>query len=74
MPSEAVSIFGCFFGNFEKSVVVGQRTGIDVMTSEHAYFDEDVLAIKLVSRYDTQVHRGSGSSANGYVGLKTAAS
>ena len=74
MPSEAVSIFGCFFGNFEKSVVVGQRTGIDVMTSEHAYFDEDVLAIKLISRYDTQVHRGSGSSANGYVGLKTAAS
>ena len=74
MPSEAVSIFGCFFGQFEQSVILGQRTGIDVMTSEHAYFAEDVLAVKLISRYDTQVYRGDGAAANGFVGLKTAAS
>lgn len=75
MPAEAADKTACFFGNFRESIVLAERTGIDVMTSEHAYFAEDVLAMKLVSRYDIQVHRpGDGSSAGGYTALMTAAS
>ena len=75
MPAEAADKCACLFGNFRESIVLAERTGIDVMTSEHAYFAEDVLAVKLVSRYDINVHRpGDGSSAGGYVGLFTAAS
>ena len=45
------------------------------MTSEHAYFAEDVLAVKVLHSYAIQVHRGGdGSDAGGYVGLFTAAS
>ena len=75
MPSEAVSTFGIFFGNFEAAAVLADRTGIEVASSEHYAFNEDVLTLKLTSRYDIQVHEpGDGSDAGAFVGLKTAAS
>ena len=75
MPAEAADAAVCLFGNFFESVAYVERTGIDIMTSEHAYFAEDVLAVKVLHRYDIQVHRGGdGSDAGGYVGLFTAAS
>ena len=75
MPAEAADKFALFFGDFRQALVLGDRTAIDVTSSEHYAFNEDVLTLKLISRYDLEFHRaGDGSSAGAVVGLKTAAS
>ncbi len=65
----AVDIDSCYFGDWSGSVVFGDRTGIDIATSEHINFAEDQVNIRATSRYDIQVHDGSG-----FVALATATS
>lgn len=75
MPAEAVSTFGIFFGNFEEAAILGDRSAIDVASSEHYAFNEQVLTLRLTTRYDLNIHEpGDGSDAGAFVGLKTAAS
>jgi HK97 family phage major capsid protein len=65
----AVDIDCCYFGNWTDAVVFGDRSGIEIATSEHVNFAEDQINIRATSRYDIQVHDGSGFCA-----LATAAS
>jgi len=65
----AVDIDSCYFGNFMDAVVFGDRSGIQIATSDHVNFAEDQVNIRATSRYDIQVHDGSG-----FVALATASS
>jgi HK97 family phage major capsid protein len=62
------------FGAFSQAVVIGDRTGIRIDQSEHAAFENDVVAIRGTTRYDILVHEpGTSSVVGAYVALKTAA-
>jgi len=65
----AVDIDTAYFGNWQDACALGDRTGIEIATSEHVNFAEDQINIRGTSRYDIQVHDGSG-----FVALATAAS
>ena len=65
----AVDIDCCYFGNWMDAVVFADRQGIQIATSDHVNFAEDQINIRATSRYDIQVHDGSGFCA-----LATAAS
>lgn len=61
------------FGAFSQAVVIGDRTGIRIDQSEHAAFENDVVAIRGTTRYDILVHEpGTASVVGAYVALKTA--
>ena len=76
MPTaEANSQTCALFGTFRDAVIIGDRTPIEVMTSEHRYFEERVVGIIGCTRYDINVHNaGDGSNAGAVVGLTLAAS
>ena len=64
----------CYFGNFMEACLVGDRAGVQLASSEHRYFDEDVIALRGVVSYDIQVHEpGDGSNPGAYVALQTGA-
>lgn len=70
----AAATIVAFFGAFSQAVVIGDRTGIRIDQSEHAAFENDVVAMRGVTRYDILVHEpGTASAAGAYVALKTAA-
>jgi HK97 family phage major capsid protein len=73
MPTTtAVSQVCCLFGNFPAAVILGDRGGIRIATSEHVAFTSDRIAIRGVSRYDIHVHQeGDTSVAGAIVGLAT---
>lgn len=75
MPtSSAADTVAALFGTFSDGCMIGDRSPLEVMTSEHRFFEERVLGIIGVSRYDIKVHEGGdGSDAGAYVGLSTAA-
>lgn len=76
MPTAtAISTVSVLFGAFSQAAMIGDRTGIQVKPSEHAFFTEDVIALRATTRYDINVHdSGDSSNAGAYVALKTAAS
>ena len=55
----AVDIDTVYFGNWNDACAFGDRTGIQIATSEHVNFAEDQINIRATSRYDIQVHDGS---------------
>lgn len=75
MPtSTAVSTIQCYFGNFPASTMLGDRTGVEIMTSTERYFDSDEIAIRGKIAYDIKVYEGGdASTAGAYVALKTGA-
>lgn len=75
MPTAtAVSTKTFLYGNFKQAVIIGDRTQIQIALSEQRYFEEDVLAIRAVSRYDINVHEGGTAGAAGaYVCFSTGA-
>ena len=58
----------CWFGDWRGGVVMADRSGIQLATSEHVNFEKDQITIRATSRYDIQVHDSSA-----YVGLITTA-
>lgn len=74
MPADAANKACCFFGNFRAGVVIGDRQSIQLAASTDYAFDEDVLTLRLTSRYDINFHEnGDGSNAGAVVGMFTAA-
>lgn len=77
MPTAtAASTVSALFGAFNQAVMIGDRGGITIKQSEHLNFDQDVLAVLGVTRYDIAVHDSGSATANdvgAYVGHKTAA-
>ena len=62
-------------GDLRQGAVLGNRRGISVMISEHAYFANDQLAIRGIERFDIAVHEtGTASAASSLIVLKTPAS
>ncbi|GAH11072.1 unnamed protein product, partial [marine sediment metagenome] len=68
----AVSTKCVLYGNFKEAVIIGDRIGIDIFVSPHRYFDEDVLGVRAVSRYDINVHEpGTAGAAGAFVAFST---
>ena len=68
-PTATATDIDCvYFGNWMDGVVFGDRSGIEIATSEHVNFAEDQINIRATSRYDIQVHDGSA-----FVALATTA-
>jgi HK97 family phage major capsid protein len=75
MPTSQANSQHCLlFGSFFDSVLFGQREEVGIMSSEHRYFELDMLAIRGRTSYDIKVHEAGGAMAvGGYVALVTAA-
>jgi HK97 family phage major capsid protein len=73
MPTTTgVSQVSCLFGNFPAAVILGDRGGIRIATSEHVAFTSDKIAVRGTTRYDIHVHQeGDTSTAGAIVGLAT---
>ena len=69
--STATSTENCWFGDFKYGVVFGDRSGIEIATSEHVNFAEDQINIRATSRYDIQVVTEADGDADAYVSLNT---
>ena len=74
MPASGAGVVAAYFGDFEGSVAIGDREGVDVAFSAEYYFNQDCTGARGSTRYDINVHGAGGSSAEGYVGLFQAAS
>lgn len=75
MPtSTAVATVCALYGNFSEAIALGNRTGLTFAMSDQYAFNQGLLAIRGVTRYDWNVHNvGDGSDAGAVVALKTAA-
>ena len=75
MPADAVSTFGIFFGNFHEAALMGQRKSVEIAASQDYGFNLDVLTLRVLNRYDLNVHAnpGAGTTYGAYAGVKTAA-
>ncbi|MEN1680335.1 MAG: phage major capsid protein [Planctomycetota bacterium] len=63
------------FGSFFDAVLLGEREGIEIATSDQAFWTEDQIGIRGHEAYDIAVHdAGNGSVAGAYVGLLTGGS
>jgi HK97 family phage major capsid protein len=73
MPSTtAVSQVCAIFGNFDRAVLLGERTEVRIASSEHIAFQTDQTAVRATVRYDIAVHEaGDASTAGAIVGLST---
>lgn len=73
MPTTtAVSTVSALFGAFSNAAILGDRSGISVMLSEHYAFNTDQIAVRATTRYDIHVHEeGDTSTAGAIVGLAT---
>jgi HK97 family phage major capsid protein len=69
--STAVSSTVCYFGNFLDASVFGDRSGIEIATSDHVNFAEDQINIRATSRYDIQLVLDSGGDSEAFVALVT---
>jgi HK97 family phage major capsid protein len=68
MPSTtAVSQVCCIFGNFDRAVLLGERTEVRIATSEHIAFQTDQTAVRATVRYDIAVHEAGDTSAAGAI-------
>jgi len=75
MPTTAAAATVCaLFGSFENCLLIGDRQGIRIATSEHVAFTTDQIAVRATTRYDIKVHeQGDTSTAGALASLKTAA-
>lgn len=73
MPTaSAVSTVSALFGSFSESTAIGSRVTVEVQQSSDRFFDEDVHALRGISRYDINIFDlGDASDAGGVVGLAT---
>lgn len=63
------------FGDLQKGAILGNRRGTSVMISEHAYFENDQLAIRGTERFDINVHEtGTATEAGAILVLATPSS
>lgn len=63
------------FGTFSDAAVIGDRETLSIAFSDQRYFDEDVTAVRGVTRYDINVHNaGTASVVGAYTTLATSAS
>lgn len=63
------------FGDLRASAMLGNRSGISVMGSEHRYFESDEVAIRGLERVDVNVHeKGTATAAGAMIVLATPAS
>ena len=75
MPTATAAATVCaLFGNFGRSVIIGDRTEVRMALSKDYAFLSDLDTLKATVRYDINVFDyGDGSSSpGGYVALKTA--
>lgn len=75
MPTTTAAATICaMFGSFENCLILGERAGIRIATSEHVGFTTDQIAVRATTRYDVKVHeQGDTSTAGALAALKTAA-
>ncbi|MCA9232508.1 MAG: phage major capsid protein, partial [Planctomycetales bacterium] len=75
MPTSTAASTTCaIFGSINQGLMLGDRLGLQVATSEHVAFTSNQLAIRGVYRQDWNVHEGGDASdAGAYVGVVTAA-
>jgi HK97 family phage major capsid protein len=60
------------FGDLRMAATMGTRNGVSLLTSEHAYFEYDQLAIRGTERFDINIHEtGDASNAGALVLLST---
>ncbi len=58
------------FGDMSLAVAIGSRRDLTLTTSVHKYFDQDMIAYRIVERWDAVVHNiGSATEAGALVGL-----
>lgn len=75
MPTTTAAATVCaLYGNFKQAVLLGDRAGVELAISDQRYFENDLIGIRGVTRYDWNWHNvGDGSTAGAVVALKTAA-
>lgn len=75
MPtSEANATVCALYGNFAEAIALGNRSGLEFAVSDQYAFNQGLLAIRGVTRYDWNAHNvGDSSNAGAVVALKTAA-
>lgn len=75
MPTATAAATVCaLYGNFPQAIALGDRSGLEFATSDQYAFNQGLLAIRGVTRYDWNAHNcGDGSNAGAVVALKTAA-
>lgn len=73
MPSTYGATQTCIlFGNFRHGMILGEREGVGIASSEHNKFEFNQLVIRGMISYDIQFHEtGDGSNAGSIVGLVT---
>lgn len=52
----ALNIECAYFGNWQDATVFGDRSGVEIATSEHVDFANDLINIRGISRYDINNH------------------
>ncbi|MEM8863995.1 MAG: phage major capsid protein [Planctomycetota bacterium] len=58
------------YGAFNDAVMIGEREGISIATSDQRFFEMNQIAIRGTESYDIEVHEpGDGSNAGAFVGL-----
>jgi len=68
MPADATGNVACFFGNFAAGTMLGVRQNIEVAQSADYAFNEDVVTVRVLGRFDINCHEmGSGSTAGAVV-------
>lgn len=73
MPTAtATSTVSALFGCFSEAAVIGDRVSLEVAVSTDRYFDEYCTALRVIARYDLNIHEGGDDTNPGaYVGLST---
>ena len=73
MPTAKADSSKCaLFGSFSQAVILGNRGGIRVASSDDFKFSEDLISLRATSRYDMNVHEpGTSGTAGAYVALST---
>jgi len=71
MPTDSSTNIAAFFGNWMEAVKLGDRQTVQVATSQDYAFNQDLLSVRGISRYDINCYElGDSSNAGAVVALK----
>jgi HK97 family phage major capsid protein len=66
MPTASASAQRClYFGDFQGASCIGDRQQLSIATSEHRYFDQDMIAVRGTTRFHVNVHGDGRASTFG---------
>jgi HK97 family phage major capsid protein len=66
MPTATAATQRClYFGDFQGASCIGDRQQLSIATSEHRYFDQDMIAVRGTTRFNTVIHGDGRASTVG---------